>query len=56
MAGGTRNQNRYMEYVAEDTLADHLRNFYAEIKTSNNKELTPSSMPSIRAAIAYTTN
>ena len=51
MAGGMRNQNRYIESVAESTLADHLRNFYAEVKTSNGKEFTPSSMTSIRAAI-----
>ena len=40
-----------MESVAENILADHLRNFNAEVKTLNGKELTPSSMPSIRAAI-----
>ena len=40
-----------MESVAENTLADHLRKSYTEVKTSNGKALTPSSMTSIRAAI-----
>ena len=35
-AGQPMIQNRYgMEYVAEYTLADHLRMFYAEVKTVN---------------------
>ena len=40
-----------MESVAENTLADHLRKFYAEVKTANGKALTSSSMTGIRAAI-----
>ena len=32
-----------MEYVAENTLADLLWKFYAEVKTANGKALTASS-------------
>ena len=37
--------------MEEETLADNLRRFYAEVKTNKGLQLSPSGMVGVRAAI-----
>ena len=46
-----RNLNVDLKTVEEETLADNLRRFYAEVKTNKGLQLSPSGMVGVRAAI-----